>query len=757
MAISPLGNEFKGLTFDGVSSKTYGVQILGKGVFNAPKRDVQMITIPGRSGDYALDKGRFENVEVTYPANLIADNTADFAEAISDFRNQLCGRQGYCRLEDEYNPDEYRLAVYKSGLEVTESVLKAGEFNIVFECKPQRWLTSGESAVTVGEWSDWETESGPIVEIEASETDKVKSLSVALEPIQEGSGTPSPDNVRPISGRTECVTYVSGINVWDEEWEVGGIDPATGANVGSSEIRSKNYIKVLPNTAYYCHVGSSAGQTYNIKSRFYDADKNYIGTGGTWKYNSTFTIPSGAQYLRFAMQPEYGTTYNHDISINYPSTDHDYHAYNGNTYTTDLGRTVYGGDVEVVGGALTDKWGFITFDGTENWYEVRTGTGANRALNTEVPNAPSGAYNWNLIGNYITPTGGAASMPSLWTANFNIGGALLIGIPTTITTVAEWKAYLAQNPLQLCYELATPQTYQLTPTEVALLKGQNNVWSDGDVTLEYGQDPNVIVNPTLFEASPLIECKGTGNIYLNSDQITINNLPIGDVSLASAKSSSTDSVSSSFNIDNAALLNPGDTITVASGCSTEVSFSWASSVALQSITPTISGMLPGGQVYGSLLSTTSLKCTTTMGAATFAYGTSSYYESTVSVAFEYLQSGTTYTKTCTYKVSCSYDGSNTITLSITNKTGASPFSFTSASACSLKVIKGTSTRLTTTDTIYIDLDIGEAYIINSGTITSINDIVSMPSKLPTIKPGTNTIIYANTITNLKITPRWWKV
>lgn len=149
MAISPLGNEFKGLTFDGVSSKTYGVQILGKGVFNAPKRDVQMITIPGRNGDYALDKGRFENVTVTYPANLIADNTEDFAKAISDFRNQLCSREGYCRLEDDYHTDEYRLAVYKSGLEVTESVLKAGEFNIVFECKPQRFLTSGETAVEV--------------------------------------------------------------------------------------------------------------------------------------------------------------------------------------------------------------------------------------------------------------------------------------------------------------------------------------------------------------------------------------------------------------------------------------------------------------------------------------------------------------------------------------------------------------------------------------------------------------------------------
>lgn len=33
--------------------------------------------------------------------------------------------------------------------------------------------------------------------------------------------------------------------------------------------------------------------------------------------------------------------------------------------------------------------------------------------------------------------------------------------------------------VQFVCELATPQTYQLTPTEVALLKGQNNIWRLG--------------------------------------------------------------------------------------------------------------------------------------------------------------------------------------------------------------------------------------------------------------------------------------
>lgn len=151
MAVKETGEIFKGLIFDGESSKTYGVYITGEAVFNAPEREVEMVAIPGRNGAYALDKGRFENIEVTYTAGLFADNEIDFAAAVSDFRNFLCSRVGYCRLTDDYNKDEYRLAVYKSGLEVTPALLKAGEFEITFECQPQRFLISGDSPITVAD------------------------------------------------------------------------------------------------------------------------------------------------------------------------------------------------------------------------------------------------------------------------------------------------------------------------------------------------------------------------------------------------------------------------------------------------------------------------------------------------------------------------------------------------------------------------------------------------------------------------------
>lgn len=148
MGVNPVGNQ-KYFTFDGESSKTYHTHITGSGVFNAPVRSVEMISIPGRNGEYPLDAGHFDNVELTYEASIAADTVAEFAQAVSDLRNWLCSKVGYCRLEDDYNPNEYRMAIYRSGLEVAPFQATSGTFDIVFDCKPQRFLKSGETAISV--------------------------------------------------------------------------------------------------------------------------------------------------------------------------------------------------------------------------------------------------------------------------------------------------------------------------------------------------------------------------------------------------------------------------------------------------------------------------------------------------------------------------------------------------------------------------------------------------------------------------------
>lgn len=140
---------FKGLTFDGVNSTDYGIYLTGAGVYNAPERVVDMVSVAGRNGDLAIDQGRYTNIEVTYAAGCFAQTQAEYAEKVSAFRNILASRYNYVRLTDGYNANEHRLALYKSGLEVNAvNSGRAGEFDIVFECKPQRFLASGETVVT---------------------------------------------------------------------------------------------------------------------------------------------------------------------------------------------------------------------------------------------------------------------------------------------------------------------------------------------------------------------------------------------------------------------------------------------------------------------------------------------------------------------------------------------------------------------------------------------------------------------------------
>lgn len=140
---------FKSLRYGDIDTKGYDVYISGDAVFNSPARDVEMIEIPGRNGAYALDKRRYKNIDVTYPAGLGTKNEAEFRRKIEDLRNALSSKVGYQRLEDDYNGEEYRLAVYKSGLDVNPTMLRAGQFDIVFDCKPQRFLKIGEIEMPV--------------------------------------------------------------------------------------------------------------------------------------------------------------------------------------------------------------------------------------------------------------------------------------------------------------------------------------------------------------------------------------------------------------------------------------------------------------------------------------------------------------------------------------------------------------------------------------------------------------------------------
>lgn len=180
---------FKGLTFGGINSKDYGVYIEGESAFNAPQRDVELIEIPGRNGAYVHDMGRYSNIEVSYPSGLFGHSESEFAEKISNFRNAICSKKGYQKLTDDYNPDEYRMGVYSSGLDVKPAILRAGEFDLKFNCKPQRFLTSGDVPVSLDSGDTLTNptlfESKPLIECKGYGDINLgdKTISITLQPL----------------------------------------------------------------------------------------------------------------------------------------------------------------------------------------------------------------------------------------------------------------------------------------------------------------------------------------------------------------------------------------------------------------------------------------------------------------------------------------------------------------------------------------------------------------------------------------------
>lgn len=132
-------------TLDGKCSKDFGVYISGSGTYNAPERDVETLEIPGRHGTLVVDNHRFHNVELTYPA-FIRSNFPGSAEVV---RAWLCADPGYRRLEDTYHPDQYRMARFPGEINFETKILnKSAEFDLIFDCKPQRYLKTGEAKIS---------------------------------------------------------------------------------------------------------------------------------------------------------------------------------------------------------------------------------------------------------------------------------------------------------------------------------------------------------------------------------------------------------------------------------------------------------------------------------------------------------------------------------------------------------------------------------------------------------------------------------
>ena len=137
------------IIFDGHNFEDYGVVVSGSGTWNMPERLTEKENVYGRHGALITDAGMFDNVEIPYPAWI----AREFAERYEDFSRMMAlHTDKYYRLEDTYHPDYYRQAKVVPGIIPRPGTLnRSGEFTVAFDCKPQKWLRSGEEVLEITE------------------------------------------------------------------------------------------------------------------------------------------------------------------------------------------------------------------------------------------------------------------------------------------------------------------------------------------------------------------------------------------------------------------------------------------------------------------------------------------------------------------------------------------------------------------------------------------------------------------------------
>ena len=581
---------FNYFVFDGHDSRDYGVYISGSGTFNSAAREYDNISIPGRDGDLLGLNTRLQNVTLTYPAGVVSD----FSNNIAGLRNMLLSTVGYAVLRDSYHPDEYRYAVYKGGLTPDPlSDLSAAEFNITFECKPQRYLDSGGEVRDVDAWGTTDTETGAVVSFDGEPQTGIKDLTVAITAVQAGTGDPSPTNVRAISGWTGANVSVKGKNLlapWVTTQTYGGIAYTANADgtfttantaTANSQILSPRFR--LPAGAYKLSGCPSGGST----STYYMRIIEYSGSTNTAVGNATdsgsgvnYTVQSGQNDLLVFCAVQNGKTAPSGVwspMLRLASdTDATYTPYTGTTTPISwqsTAGTVYGGTLDVTTGELTVTHDIITIDGVNvKVTSTNTSNNVRYFYGTLLPVGSVATSDAHPIicDRFKSKSSVAAGNAYVSTGTDPKKILVFCLVDQSISTVADANTWFSSNNTHIVYELATPTTYTLTPEQVETLIGVNNVWADcGAVTVEYGDDPAKLLNPTLMPARPLIRVYGYGTLVVGNVTVTISNYSLSYIDIDSAMM---DCYSGSTNLNSYVTFSGNDFPTLGPGA-TGVSYS----------------------------------------------------------------------------------------------------------------------------------------------------------------------------------------
>lgn len=334
-------------------------------------------------------------------------------------------------------------------------------------------------------------------------------VKASWEPMQEGTGTPSPENIRPIKGRDSVTVERCGENLLNikpfnkdtykgitHEYVPDGGIHISGTTQTSVDSPTFPVWQLPPGKYYGLDTGEGISASIvvqrNGKNLWLNAKGAFeILAGDVTKYWYTI-VSAGATVDR--------TVYPYIVpGTNAPTT---YTPYTGQTNTLTLPETVYGGEVDAVSGGGKETWKMLTLDGTEKWTFQTTNSPDKYGFVFQVPEIATPTIP-QIKGDIVCSQYPTVSANDTYQCKngisveadnnhyFRIYNDTYAG-----GTTDEWKSHLANQyaagtPVQVCYKLVEPIPFTATGAQpIPALAGVNTVLTDADSATVTGRaDP----------------------------------------------------------------------------------------------------------------------------------------------------------------------------------------------------------------------------------------------------------------------------
>ena len=180
------------IVYGGESSTDFGMVVGRAPAFDKPIKRTEAYTVPGKNGAVIFQNGSYDDVTRTYTIWVAEDETPDsggvihdtLAERVSALTAWLYSQNGYTRLEDNFEPDVFRLAYYSGANNVSNELTQYGESELTFTCRPERFYKDAETPIAISHGDTMTNptrfSSKPLIKIEAAGTVEVSINGVAI-------------------------------------------------------------------------------------------------------------------------------------------------------------------------------------------------------------------------------------------------------------------------------------------------------------------------------------------------------------------------------------------------------------------------------------------------------------------------------------------------------------------------------------------------------------------------------------------------